>query len=100
MCYWYDLFKVLAIYPFVRHPSDRQDDVAPNIIKTEVGGKKFLTPSALRLGFYRGSELADPEGLLQGTGKVIRYSHARDLADIPKEAFKGLIQEAVRFNES
>lgn len=34
------------------------------------------------LGFYRGSQLADPEGLLEGSGKVIRYTHVRELADI------------------
>ncbi|HEX4739064.1 MAG TPA: hypothetical protein VH331_16045 [Allosphingosinicella sp.] len=38
----------------------------------------ILSKKAVKLGFYRGAELADPDGLLEGQGKVHRYVAVAD----------------------
>lgn len=48
----------------------------------------------VNVGFFRGSELPDPAGLLIGTGKMMR--HVRIAADgvVDYDALKRLVQEA------
>jgi hypothetical protein len=44
----------------------------------------------VNLGFHRGSELSDPKGILQGSGRLIRHiriSEPEDLAEPPVRAF-------------
>lgn len=48
--------------------------------------------------FLRGAELADPEGLLEGTGKSVRHVKVRTTADVKKPALKKLIVEAAKLN--
>lgn len=52
----------------------------------------------VRFGFYRGAELPDPEGLLEGTGKTGRHIKVRDLKDILRGPLTSLVKEAVRLN--
>jgi hypothetical protein len=44
--------------------------------------------------FYRGSELTDKEGLLEGIGKGMRHVKVRTLRDIRKKALAALIKGA------
>ncbi len=46
------------------------------------------------LHFWRGRELHDPEGLLQGTGKKLMHVKIRSLEDIKADAVKALVKEA------
>jgi len=48
----------------------------------------------VNVGFFRGSEIADPKGLLQGTGKVMRHVKLRPGQDIDTKALITLIERA------
>jgi hypothetical protein len=49
--------------------------------------------------FLRGAALADPDGLLEGTGKHVRHVNVRTAADVKKPGLKKLIVEAARLNK-
>lgn len=51
----------------------------------------------LQFGFFSGSELKDPKGLLQGSGKYIKHIKVFTLDDIDETAFARLIRQATRF---
>jgi hypothetical protein len=55
-----------------------------------------LIPSkkGLKLGFYKGNELPDPDGLLEGTGKISRYIVITDEKQIRSAAIQEMIQRA------
>ena len=44
--------------------------------------------------FFRGAEIADPEGLLEGTGKFMRHVKLRPDCDVDAAALKRLIETA------
>ncbi len=46
------------------------------------------------LGFYRGTELKDPKGLLEGSGKSMRHVKVRSLKEIDTEYFTELVKQA------
>ncbi len=48
----------------------------------------------VNVGFFRGAELADPEGLLEGAGKFMRHVKCRPGFDIDTEALVKLIETA------
>jgi len=48
----------------------------------------------VNVGFFRGSEIADPKGLLEGTGKVMRHVKLRPGQDIDTKALITLIERA------
>jgi hypothetical protein len=50
----------------------------------------------VNVGFFRGAELADPEGLLEGTGKLMRHVKLRPESDVDAMALKKLIATAYR----
>jgi hypothetical protein len=50
--------------------------------------------SHVNVGFFRGAELADPEGLLQGTGRFMRHVKLRPAQDVDASALRALIHEA------
>jgi hypothetical protein len=52
-------------------------------------------PSHVNLGFYHGASLADPKGLLEGTGKSLRHVKVRDLPSAKSAAIAGLLREAI-----
>jgi len=45
----------------------------------------------VNVGFFQGAELADPEGLLEGTGKRMRHVKLRPDHDVDAEALTRLI---------
>ena len=53
----------------------------------------IIIPSkkGLKLGFYKGTELPDPDGLLEGTGKISRYVVIDSDKDVKSAALKKLI---------
>ena len=50
----------------------------------------------VQLGFYRGSALKDPEGLLVGEGSYVRHVKVRTASDIQPRAFAALVKQACR----
>ena len=48
----------------------------------------------VNVGFFRGAELADPVGLLEGTGKCMRHVKLRPARDIDATALTDLIESA------
>lgn len=49
----------------------------------------------LKLGFNRGTELPDPEGLLEGTGKISRYIEIHSEKQIQSPAIKKMLYNAL-----
>ena len=68
-----------------------------------VGPRKMLDGYAyvmphknwINLGFYQGAELADPDGLLEGTGAKLRHVKIRSLDDANRPAVCALIKGAL-----
>jgi hypothetical protein len=50
----------------------------------------------VNLGFYYGAELPDPEGLLQGTGKLLRHVKIREPQAIRSRALRQLLKVATK----
>lgn len=48
----------------------------------------------VNVGFFRGAVLADPHGLLQGTGKFMRHVKLRSESEVDAEALMKLIDTA------
>ena len=48
----------------------------------------------VNLGFYYGAELPDPEGLLQGTGKLLRHVKIREPKAVRSRALQCLLEAA------
>jgi hypothetical protein len=63
-----------------------------------VGDAAFAYVNAFRahvnVGFFRGAEIADPDGLLEGTGKFMRHVKLRPESDIDAGALMNLIETA------
>lgn len=53
-----------------------------------------LMPQWVNLGFYYGAELPDPEGLLEGTGKLMRHVKLRSVEDVRRPAVRALLDAA------
>ncbi len=53
----------------------------------------------VNLEFYRGTELDDPDGLLEGTGKKLRHVKIRKLDDVKTDVLRDLLLEAVVLNK-
>ncbi len=54
----------------------------------------ILSKKGIKIGFNRGSELNDPTGILEGSGKVHKYVQINEVADLNNPALKKLIKEA------
>jgi hypothetical protein len=50
----------------------------------------------VNLGFFRGAELPDPQGLLEGTGKFMRHVKLRPDRDLDAAALTNLIESAYK----
>ncbi len=48
----------------------------------------------VNVGFFRGAEIADPEGLLEGTGKFMRHVKLRPEGHVDAAALGSLIETA------
>src|SRR5262245_38721912 len=63
-----------------------------------VGDAAFAYVNAFKahvnVGFFRGAEIADPEGLLEGAGKFMRHVKLRPESDVDAPALMKLIETA------
>jgi len=48
----------------------------------------------VNLGFMQGARLRDPEGLLEGSGKLLRHVKVRSLADAAHPSLRELVEQA------
>jgi hypothetical protein len=48
----------------------------------------------VNIGFFRGAEIADPDGMLEGNGKFMRHVKLRPGRDVEAEALSELIKTA------
>lgn len=89
-------------------------DVMPEVVEVPwptqrtagygVGPKKmseqfcYIAPQKNRvnLGFYYGAELPDPEGLLEGSGKLLRHVKLTNQADLERPALRRLLEVACK----
>jgi hypothetical protein len=95
---------IIEMYPeVVEVPWPRQ-----RIIGYGVGPKKMSEhfcyigahQKHVNLGFYYGAELADPEGLLEGTGKRLRHIKVRELEEIDRPGLRQLLQASLEERKS
>ena len=56
----------------------------------------YSAPDYVQFGFFRGSSLKDPRGLLEGNGQYVRHVKVRKTSDIDEGAFKALLRQAAR----
>ncbi|MCD6020388.1 MAG: hypothetical protein K0R20_98 [Actinomycetia bacterium] len=54
--------------------------------------------SAVNLGFWRGADLTDADGRLEGTGDRMRHVKIRGPEDVDKARFTAWVKEAVSLN--
>jgi len=50
--------------------------------------------SHVNVGFFRGTEIADPQGLLEGTGRFMRHVKLRPELEVDSAALTALIETA------
>jgi hypothetical protein len=56
--------------------------------------------SSVNFGFWRGVDIDDPGGLLQGSGEKMRHVKLTNLDDVDQGAFTDFINQAVSLNLS
>lgn len=62
---------------------------------TEHYGYLQVHAAHINLGFYRGAELPDPQGLLEGTGKALRHVKLDGLAAAKRAPVLELLRAAI-----
>jgi hypothetical protein len=54
----------------------------------------YSAPDYVQFGFFRGSSLNDPRGLLEGKGRYVRHTKVRAPSDIDGRSFAALLKQA------
>lgn len=67
-----------------------------------IDGYAYVLPYKkwVNLGFYQGVELADPEGLLEGTGAKMRHVKVRSPGDVTRSAVRALVEGAFELRKA
>jgi hypothetical protein len=55
--------------------------------------------NAVNFGFWRGADLKDPKGMLQGSGEKMRHVKLTKLDDINHKLFSDFVRQAIKLNE-
>jgi len=56
----------------------------------------YSAPDYVQFGFFRGSALRDPQGLLEGKGQHVRHIKVRKPSDIDEDVFMALLRQAAQ----
>ena len=56
----------------------------------------YSAPDHVQFGFFRGSALRDPKGLLIGNGQYVRHIKHRKPSDIDEDVLRAFLRQAVR----
>lgn len=69
-------------------------------VYSQDGPLAYLKASSTHVtfGFWRGVELTDPKGLLEGDGDRMRHVRVASTADVRRSQFTAWVKEAVRLN--
>jgi hypothetical protein len=59
----------------------------------------LLSKKGVNLGFYKGTELNDPTGLLKGKGKVHRFAEIRSVDDVKNPVLIDLISQGLKAHD-
>ena len=54
--------------------------------------------NSVNFGFWRGVDLDDPQGLLQGSGDKMRHVKLAKVVDIDEPALSAFVKQAVQLN--
>jgi len=54
----------------------------------------------VQFGFFHGSSLKDPKGLLEGSGKYVRHAKVRNASEIDQRAYEALLKQAAGTHKS
>jgi hypothetical protein len=54
--------------------------------------------SSVNFGFWRGVDLDDPDGRLEGSGHKMRHVKIEELSQIEEKAFAAYVKQAVQLN--
>ncbi len=67
-----------------------------------IDGYAYILPYKrwINLGFYQGVNLADPEGLLEGTGAKMRHVKIRSIDDAKQSPIRVLIKGAFEYKKA
>jgi hypothetical protein len=57
----------------------------------------WVLKARINLGFYYGADLPDPEGLLEGTGELMRHVKITSLEQLDNPALRQLVEAASRY---
>lgn len=55
---------------------------------------------AVNFGFWRGVDLDDPQGMLQGTGEKMRHVKLTGPSEVDAQVVTGFVQQAVELNRT
>ena len=55
-------------------------------------------PKHVDIGFWRGTEMEDPKKVLTGDGERMRHIKITSLKEIPSDALRDLVKQAVQLN--
>ena len=56
----------------------------------------YAAAEYVQFGFFRGSALRDPRGLLDGAGRYVRHTKVYDASEIDQQALARLLRQAAR----
>ena len=56
----------------------------------------YSAPDYVQFGFFMGSALKDPKGMLEGAGQYVRHIKVRKPSDIDARAISALLRQAVK----
>jgi len=56
----------------------------------------YSAPDYVQFGFFMGSALKDPKGLLEGSGRYVRHIKVRKPSDLDARAFATLLRQAIK----
>ena len=59
----------------------------------------YSAPDYVQFGFFRGSSLKDPRGLLEGKGRYVRHTKVRESSEIDEWSFAALLRQAAGSRE-
>jgi hypothetical protein len=54
--------------------------------------------NSVNFGFWRGIDLDDPQGLLQGSGEKMRHVKLQGVEDVNEPAFAAFVKQAAQLN--
>ena len=88
----------VALRELVRKAAPKLEETVKWGYPCYVGTEKVCSIMAFKehvnLAFFQGAKLADPEGLLEGTGKGMRHVKVHNAEDIPTKAVVALLKMA------